>query len=106
MNDDDLVNKTNGEAMEALRNAMHTEGPIPGCIKISVARKIEDGPTPTPDHSQGKANDLRLPLEVERKVSQTDGGNTPGTPNSLIESMRNPVLDRITGENPNANKLR
>ena len=40
-----LLGKTNAEAMETLRKAMHEEGPIPGVISLTVARRYTDSKT-------------------------------------------------------------
>ena len=37
-----LLGKANSEAMETLRMAMHEEGPIPGVITLTVARRVND----------------------------------------------------------------
>lgn len=148
VNDDDLKQKANSEAMEALRQAMHTEGPLPGYIKLKIERKLgsiaSNGSTPepwdsstttdstvtglsgAPDHMIGsKIPDVTLTQYNERKLS-VNSPITPTTlvsptgvsptlvvspressvaaPASVIDQMRNPVLDRITGGN--ANKLR
>ena len=34
-----LLGKANPAAMETLRKAMHEEGPVPGIISLSVARR-------------------------------------------------------------------
>lgn len=148
VNDDDLTDKTNSEAMSSLRQAMHTEGPIPGHIKISVARKADSTSTPpteTTDKPVSAANELgskdssvgvgvvpvveasagvgvglvkpqTLPVssvaphqrEPSSASDSRDGSQSRDapTPNSLIESLRNPVLERITKANATSNKLR
>merc|ERR1711981_460849 len=37
-----LLGKANSEAMETLRMAMHEEGPVPGVITLTVARRCTD----------------------------------------------------------------
>lgn len=51
VNNTSLINHSNTEAMDLLRNAMQMEGPVLGCINIKVARRI--GVTsPSPFNSQ------------------------------------------------------
>lgn len=127
VNDDDLTKKTNSEAMTALRQAMHTEGPTPGHIKLKIERKLgatSNGSTPEPWDSSQSTSDSnvtgRASVDVvhkmpdvtqhnERKLSasapSTGAVDTGSSPGSVIDSMRNPVLDRITGST-SGSKLR
>lgn len=52
VNEVSLINRTNTEAMDLLRNAMQIEGPVPGSINIKVARRI-GAPSPSPFTSPG-----------------------------------------------------
>ena len=121
VNDDDLTKKTNSEAMTALRQAMHTEGPTPGHIKLKIERKhgatTSNGSTPEPWDSSQSTSDSnvtgrgsadvthKLPdvtQHNERKLSASTSpaaavDTTGSSPGSVIDQMRNPVLDRITG---------
>ncbi|KAL4222826.1 Partitioning defective 3 [Mactra antiquata] len=52
VNSTSLINHSNTEAMDLLRTAMQTEGPVPGCINIKVARRIGvTSPTHMNSHS-------------------------------------------------------
>jgi hypothetical protein len=42
-----LLGKANSEAMETLRMAMHEEGPVPGVITLTVARRCTDSSSGT-----------------------------------------------------------
>ena len=129
--------KTNSEAMEALRKAMHTEGPMPGHIKLTVERKlgasVSSGSTPEPWDSSttttttdstvtgrtstdggisnisNKMAEVTLSHHNERKLSASAPETTTISQTeqvvtqNVIDQMRNPVLDRITGS---TNKLR
>ncbi|XP_067934731.1 partitioning defective protein 3-like isoform X10 [Watersipora subatra] len=127
VNDDDLKKKTNAEAMETLRKAMHTEGPMPGHIKLTVERKVSasvsSGSTPEPWESSttdstvtgrnstdggmeplgNRVVEVTLAQHNERKLSTTVTAEATLSPvepvdaQNVIEQMRNPVLDRITG---------
>ena len=41
-----LLGKANPAAMETLRKAMHEEGPVPGIISLTVARKKDEQTLP------------------------------------------------------------
>ena len=41
-----LLGKANPSAMETLRKAMHEEGPVPGIISLTVARKKDEQTLP------------------------------------------------------------
>lgn len=70
VNDDDLKKKANSEAMESLRKAMHTEGPKPGHIKLTIERKLgpttSTGSTPEPWESSTTTTDSTVTGRMSR----------------------------------------
>lgn len=121
VNDDDLSKKTNSEAMTALRQAMHSEGPTPGHIKLRVERKLGTTNNNTTaellDLTQSSSDNMQtshISMELLRKPEavQLEGeepanytravdivpvvSSAPADA-SVIDHKRNPVLDRITG---------
>lgn len=98
--------------MDALRRAMHTEGPMPGHIKISVARLATPENTSTPagakltaDQESTIQKEKQAPDQEPIKPAPLDVTESTA-PNSMMESMRNPVLDRITRADSSSKKLR
>ena len=94
VNDQLLATKTNAEAMEVLRQAMHKEGPTPGYIKLAVARRMPAS-MPLVDNA---------PYEL--RVSHSE---PPHEPHNHLDSaeveeittrgkFRNPALDRVGSE--------
>jgi hypothetical protein len=67
-----LLGKHNPSAMETLRKAMHEEGPVPGIISLTVARRrYED-----PDQFQGSSSSAATSL------NSNGGGNSSSNNNS------------------------
>ncbi|XP_031349365.1 partitioning defective 3 homolog isoform X2 [Photinus pyralis] len=124
-----LLHQSNSDAMETLRKAMlHTEGPVPGSITLTVARKA-GSPGPTRDASRrnsasgllksSSGGDLYHSMEMDPSLSQDNSGASGGSTNTVIykpstildnskpstnDSFNNmntwnPVLDRLTGHN-------
>ncbi|KAJ1526892.1 hypothetical protein ONE63_008444 [Megalurothrips usitatus] len=131
-----LLNQSNADAMETLRRAMlHTEGPIPGVITLTIARRT-GSPSPS-GPSSGTKDSFTSPksLEINGKHEETctpdNSGTSENSDNTVIflpykdhnraidgsldrsidasldksldcVSMRNPVLDRLTGHTQSA----
>ncbi|KAK5645359.1 hypothetical protein RI129_006659 [Pyrocoelia pectoralis] len=123
-----LLHQSNSDAMETLRKAMlHTEGPVPGSITLTIARKAVS-PGPTRDASRrnsasgllnsSSGGDLYHSLEMDPSLTQDNSGASGGSTNtviykpSILENSKpstndsfsnmntwNPVLDRLTGHN-------
>ena len=76
-----LLGKANPEAMEAVRKAMHKEGPVPGIISLSVARrKPEKNPD---DHSQ-KYEKVNVWICIDKNKAEYVNRNAE----SLLEELK------------------
>jgi hypothetical protein len=53
-----LLGKHNPSAMETLRKAMHEEGPVPGIISLTVARRRYEDPEQMAASSSSAATSL------------------------------------------------
>ncbi|XP_052131025.1 partitioning defective 3 homolog isoform X2 [Frankliniella occidentalis] len=131
-----LLNQSNADAMETLRRAMlHTEGPIPGVITLTIARRTGAPSPSTP--SNGTKDSVTTPQSIELNGKHEDtctpdnSGTSENSDNTVIflpykdhnratngsldrsidcsldksldcVSMRNPVLDRLTGQTQSA----
>ncbi|CAH1115363.1 unnamed protein product [Psylliodes chrysocephalus] len=71
-----LLQQTNSDAMETLKNAIpHTEGPVPGHITLTIARKAE-----SPNSSERKnSTDSLLGISSSDSQEKTDSVNNSGT---------------------------
>lgn len=125
-----LLHQSNSDAMETLRKAMlHTEGPVPGSITLTIARKVlSPGPTRNASrrnsgsgllNNSSSAGELYQSSESEPSITQDHSGASGGSTNTVIfkpseieisnkqcgnDSFNNmntwnPVLDRLTGHN-------
>ncbi|KAF5272242.1 hypothetical protein FQA39_LY01324 [Lamprigera yunnana] len=124
-----LLHQSNSDAMETLRKAMlHTEGPVPGSITLTIARKaVSPGPTRNASRrnsasgllNNSTSGDLCQSSETDPSSSQDHSGASGGSTNTVIykpveldcsnkqcsnDSFNNmntwnPVLDRLTGHN-------
>ena len=82
-----LLGKANPAAMETLRKAMHEEGPIPGIISLTVARRKDEGPQtliPQPQdpgfiQESGLVQDPGLMNKVTFKLLMVPGLPKPDT---------------------------
>ncbi|KAK7086822.1 Partitioning defective 3, partial [Halocaridina rubra] len=132
-----LLGKPNSEAMKTLRTAMHQEGPTPGMISLTVARRTDlskgrsspssanrsgrdsanslltnssgtetlggaksSPATPTPDHSGlTDASDATVIIGGHKYDGMRYGieGSEFSHPDTL--DVRNPVIQRLTGNN-------
>ncbi|XP_028144226.1 partitioning defective 3 homolog B isoform X1 [Diabrotica virgifera virgifera] len=80
-----LLQQTNSDAMETLKNAIpHTEGPVPGHITLTIARRVE-----SPNNSSRK-NSLDSILgnstgdSQEKSESVNNSGNSGDSANTVI----------------------
>ncbi|KAF5279144.1 hypothetical protein FQR65_LT03390 [Abscondita terminalis] len=124
-----LLHQSNSDAMETLRKAMlHTEGPVPGSITLTIARKaVSPGPTRNASRrnsasgllNNSSGGELYQSSESEPSITQEHSGASGGSTNTVIykpsdleivsksggndsfSNMNtwNPVLDRLTGHN-------
>ncbi len=106
-----LLGKANPAAMETLRKAMHEEGPVPGIISLTVARRKPDGP---PQTQMTRRDSLSsLPTSSDDEIVREYHVSGPGASNrglpafkipastSSLKSLansRNPVIDRLMGK--------
>lgn len=66
-----LLGKHNPSAMETLRKAMHEEGPVPGIISLTVARRrYED-----PDHFASASGSSSAGNSLNSNSSNNSSGN-------------------------------
>merc|ERR1719376_1697267 len=118
-----LLGKANPEAMETLRKAMHDEGPIPGVISLTVARRKLDASSKTdgkPDNKPVLKSGSAQPDNMERRnsvsslITSSDedmireynvSNSKPaafkvpsGSQLSSLIGTRNPVVDRLMGK--------
>eukprot|EP00095_Tigriopus_kingsejongensis_P000410 snap_masked-scaffold19_size710362-processed-gene-5.6 protein:Tk00410 transcript:snap_masked-scaffold19_size710362-processed-gene-5.6-mRNA-1 annotation:"partitioning defective 3 homolog isoform x4" len=113
-----LLGKANPQAMETLRKAMHEEGPLPGIITLTVARRCEgDGQDEQRCSSlnrvEGTAEGRRDSISSQVTSSSDDIvrqysvsppkfkiPNSQSNPVSLsqLKNTRNPVIDRLMGK--------
>ncbi|XP_076265971.1 par-3 family cell polarity regulator isoform X3 [Rhynchophorus ferrugineus] len=114
-----LLQQSNSDAMETLRKAMlHTEGPVPGNITLTIARKAS-----SPGASRNRSNESLLnnsqelfnsqetSSEISGENSNSNASNGSantviynphqnGLMNNQLSPMHtwNPVLERLTGK--------
>ncbi|XP_025835451.1 partitioning defective 3 homolog isoform X2 [Agrilus planipennis] len=125
-----LLHQSNSDAMETLRKAMlHTEGPVPGSITLTIARRASS-PGPNRNNSRRSSSaellnsstgsDIYRPNDSEtsrnessepsggssntviynpRKHSHTESSIIPNNQNFSPMQTWNPVLDRLTNHN-------
>ncbi|XP_046678766.1 partitioning defective 3 homolog isoform X4 [Homalodisca vitripennis] len=122
-----LLGLSNSAAMETLRKAMiRSDGPAPGCITLTVARRVPE--LTSPGSGQGLAHKRRDSLSSlltdssghtetfggpgETYVTPDNSGASENSDNTVIflppykqqhnhldgVGMRNPVLERLTGQ--------
>ncbi|KAK2717578.1 hypothetical protein QYM36_006381 [Artemia franciscana] len=91
-----LAGMTNSEAMSTLRRLVHSEGPVQGCITLTVARKVGD--------SSGRDSTSSMLSNSSgcENGNKSDGGVTDNSGNS--DSSGRTVI--FIGENPSANNNR
>ncbi|KAK3864199.1 hypothetical protein Pcinc_030096 [Petrolisthes cinctipes] len=79
-----LLGKPNSEAMKTLRTAMHQEGPIPGMISLTVARRIDQGrpERSSPSSANRSGRESANSLLTNSSGTETLGGakSAPTTP--------------------------
>ncbi|XP_066260845.1 partitioning defective 3 homolog isoform X2 [Euwallacea similis] len=117
-----LLQQSNSDAMETLRKAMlHTEGPVPGNITLTIARRAS-----SPGTSRNRSNESLLnasqtsqelcnsqELSSERSGENSNSNTSNGSTNTIIYNPHhngvipsqlspmqtwNPVLERLTGK--------
>ena len=115
INGSSLLGKANPAAMETLRKAMHEEGPVPGIISLTVARRKEPSLNPASDSQpQDQPPNLNrrdsmssLPTSSDDEMVreyhvsapspfQNNQFKVPST--SSLMGTRNPVIDRLMGK--------
>eukprot|EP00093_Oithona_nana_P004367 04367.XXX_109905_102637_1 [CDS] Oithona nana genome sequencing. len=115
INGSSLLGKANPAAMETLRKAMHEEGPVPGIISLTVARRKEPSLNPASDNQpQDQPPNLNrrdsmssLPTSSDDEMVreyhvsapspfQNNQFKVPST--SSLMGTRNPVIDRLMGK--------
>ncbi|ESO84545.1 hypothetical protein LOTGIDRAFT_132029, partial [Lottia gigantea] len=97
INGEKLVGLTNIKAMEKLRNAMQSEGPIPGHTFLSVARKI-GAPSPFSQGDQNVVTDsTELVMQGVNSALKNKGDNSQIPVTSDRNKPLNPILDRLMG---------
>ena len=85
INKKSLIGKTNIEAMEALREAMHEEGPVPGMILLTIERKVETTPI-NPCTTNGTDSAIsNTDCHDGQKSAAYDGG----------KEMKNGIISRL-----------
>ncbi|KAJ8934997.1 hypothetical protein NQ314_013068 [Rhamnusium bicolor] len=125
-----LLQQSNSDAMETLKNAIpHTEGPVPGHITLTIARRASSPGVNRNYHSRSNdslltnsnsGNDLYQSQEKSESIdnSEASGGSTntvifnpqggignvsdsKSPSNNQLSPMHtwNPVLERLTGNN-------
>lgn len=120
-----LLQQSNSDAMETLRKAMlHTEGPVPGNITLTIARRASSPGANRSFSSRGSDPNLlntsssgELYHSNETEPSQSNSGASSSSTNTVIFNPNqngidmkqaqnvsqmhtwNPVLDRLTGNN-------
>nr|XP_022910657.1 partitioning defective 3 homolog isoform X2 [Onthophagus taurus] len=110
-----LLQQTNSDAMETLRKAMcHTEGPVPGNITLTIARRASSpGPNrntnhPSSENLQSHESDPSLTDHSNASSGSTGtvifnpNKSPPGKQHQIIQPLSplhtwNPVLERLTG---------
>ena len=115
INGSSLLGKANPAAMETLRKAMHEEGPVPGIISLTVARRKE--PQATSENQPQQPPNLNrrdslssLPTSSDDEVVREYHVSAPSPFNnqfkmpstSSLKGTRNPVIDRLMGKDASA----
>ncbi|XP_063588427.1 partitioning defective 3 homolog isoform X11 [Penaeus indicus] len=77
-----LLGKPNSEAMKTLRTAMHQEGPTPGIISLTVARRIDHKERSSPSSNNRSGRESANSLLTNSSGTETLGGakSSPATP--------------------------
>nr|XP_018902814.1 PREDICTED: partitioning defective 3 homolog isoform X1 [Bemisia tabaci] len=131
-----LLHQSNTAAMETLRTAMlHEEGPVPGAITITVARRNSSPSTSPVQHKRSDSASShitnsssntetfcanRSDPENSAHTTTDNSGTSENSDNTVIFmphkhqispqidaiTLRNPVLDRLTGQTTHHNGLR
>jgi len=112
-----LVGLSNAAAMDTLRRAMmRTDGPVPGCITLTVARRLSqrrDSLSSLLTDSSGQTEVFGGP--TSDYLTPDNSGASENSDNTVIfqpfkqhleGAMRNPVLERLTGQTQPPNSLR
>ncbi|KAK9890682.1 hypothetical protein WA026_012033 [Henosepilachna vigintioctopunctata] len=126
-----LLQQSNSDAMETLRKAMlHTEGPVPGNITLTIARRVPSPPA-TGNYSVNNSNpnllssseglDTLPSSDNSESSTNNNSGASGSSTNTVIynpyihnrENSQNrnlspiqnwnPVIDRLVGNNSNKN---
>ncbi|XP_044734253.1 partitioning defective 3 homolog isoform X2 [Chrysoperla carnea] len=91
-----LLHQSNSDAMETLRRAMlHTEGPVPGSITLTIARRV---PSPAPPNNNNN-NNINNNHNSSNHVSATSGRDSAS---SLLTHSSGP--ETFVGNTSNENE--
>lgn len=95
-----LLGKPNPAAMETLRKAMHEEGPVPGIISLTVARRIDPDLVPHRKDFGTRDSLSSLPTSSDDEIVREYNVSAPAfkMPSSSLANTRNPVIDRLMGK--------
>ncbi|CAB4054019.1 PARD3 [Lepeophtheirus salmonis] len=123
-----LLGKPNPQAMETLRKAMHEEGPVPGIISLTIARRLDDDNlednrrVQQPQQQQvfpnvqktavekrdslsslmtSSSDDMVREYNVSAPSSSSNSNNNGSSNNNNFKvpgAVRNPVIDRLMGK--------
>nr|XP_024215630.1 partitioning defective 3 homolog B [Halyomorpha halys] len=114
-----LVGESNSVAMETLRRALlRSEGPVPGHITLTVARKLHRSDSISSLLTDSSANTETFGCRIDDSSSSQPpatetSGNSENSDNTVIYvppykaqlentlAMRNPVVDRLTSQSNN-----
>ncbi|XP_074029775.1 partitioning defective 3 homolog isoform X3 [Leptinotarsa decemlineata] len=117
-----LLQQTNSDAMETLKNAIpHTEGPVPGHITLTIARRVSSPGVTSKNRSKDSVFSNSSQDSQEKNDSVDNSGASSGSANTVIFNPQggisnisekssdnsqlspmqtwNPVLERLTGSN-------
>ncbi|KAK8742500.1 hypothetical protein OTU49_001918 [Cherax quadricarinatus] len=92
-----LLGKPNSEAMKTLRTAMHQEGPTPGMISLTVARRTDHKERSSPSSANRSGRESANSLLTNSSGTETLGGakSSPATPtpdhSGIIDSSETTV---------------
>ncbi|KAG5889507.1 hypothetical protein JTB14_008996 [Gonioctena quinquepunctata] len=97
-----LLQQTNSDAMETLKNAIpHTEGPVPGHITLTIARRVSSPGVTAKESVEGQPFQQFRSGSTNTVIFNPQGGvgNVPERSPGQLSPMQtwNPVLERLTG---------
>ncbi|KAL1138100.1 hypothetical protein AAG570_009794 [Ranatra chinensis] len=112
-----LLGQSNSGAMETLRRALlRTDGPVPGHITLTIARRLNSRSSSVSSLlTDSSANTETFGARIEENsATGENSGASENSDNTVIFmppyknhietiAMRNPVIDRLTGQSNNLN---